>query len=52
MGEADAIGGPIIQESKTEEIRRRRQWFTDGFICPLQVTCRLRTVRKPSANRP
>jgi len=32
MGEADAIGSPIIQESKAEERRRERQWFTDGFI--------------------
>jgi hypothetical protein len=31
MGEADAIGSPIIQESKAGE-RRERQWFTDGFI--------------------
>jgi len=52
MGEADAIGSPIIQESKAEGRRRRRHWFTGGFICPLQVTCRLRAVRKPSANGP
>jgi len=50
MGEADAIGSPIIQESKAEG--RRRHWFTGGFICPLRVTCRLRAVRKPSANGP
>jgi len=50
MGEADAIGSPIIQES--EGRRRRRHWFTGGFICPLRVTCRLQAVRKPSANGP
>jgi len=44
MGEADAIGSPIIQESKAEGRRRRIHWFTGGFICPLRVTCRLRTV--------
>jgi len=52
IGEADAIGSPIIQESKAKGRRRRRHWFTGGFICPLRVTCRLRTVRKPGANGP
>jgi len=32
MGEADAIGSPIIQESKAEERRGERRWFMDGSI--------------------
>ena len=49
-GEADAISSPIIRESKAEGRRKRRHWFTGGFICPLQVTCRLQAVCKLSAN--
>jgi hypothetical protein len=32
MGEADAISSSKIQESKAEERRKEKQWFTDGFI--------------------
>ena len=32
MGEADAIGSLIIEESKAEERGRGRRWFTDGSI--------------------
>ena len=55
MGEAGAIGSPKIHESKAKEKRRRRkreQWFTDGFICPLRVTRRLRAVRLPTCSLP
>jgi len=42
MGEADAIGSPIIEESKAEERRRERE--VAGLYSLLRVTCRLQTV--------
>jgi len=53
MGEADAIGSSKIQDSKAEEEEEeeeRDSGLRTGLYNPLQVMCRLRTVRNLSAN--
>jgi hypothetical protein len=51
--EACAIGSSIIQESKAKERKEEKEnsGLRTGLYSPLRVTCRLRTVRYPSANR-
>jgi len=52
MGEAGAIGSPIIQDLKLREEEEKDSGLRTGLYSPLQVTCRLRAVRYLTASCP